>query len=155
MFPALSAATVLVTTAVASRPSATVVQISVGSELERTLNTAVALAVTPATAQVPAASRVVPATVTAAASVAKASGMFAVMACPTASHASWHHAAPHISPLGPEQGLWVLLQARAAVLESPRGGKWGKMTFFAVVVEQSGGLWGSVAHSGVAVTPGV
>ena len=81
------------------------VPISVGRELERTLNTAVALAVTPATTEVPAASRVVSATLTATASVAKASGMFAVMACPPASHASWRHAAPHISPLGPEQAL--------------------------------------------------
>ena len=53
MFPALSAAIVPVTTAVAevatSRPWATVAPISVGSEPERTLNPAVALVVTPAT----------------------------------------------------------------------------------------------------------
>jgi len=67
-----------------------VVPISVGSELERTLNTAVALAVTPATTEVPAGSEAVPATLSAAASVAMASVVFAVMACPTASHASWH-----------------------------------------------------------------
>ena len=52
MFPALSAATVLVTTAVAevaiSRDWATVAPTSVGSEPERTLNAAVALVLTPA-----------------------------------------------------------------------------------------------------------
>jgi hypothetical protein len=52
MFPALSAATVLVTTAVAevatSRAWAPVAPISVGSEPERTLNAAVALVLTPA-----------------------------------------------------------------------------------------------------------
>ena len=52
MFPALSAATVLVTTAVTqvatSRAWATVAPGSVGSEPERTVNTAAALAVTPA-----------------------------------------------------------------------------------------------------------
>ena len=52
MVPALSAATVLVTTAVAevaiSRNWATVAPTSVGSEPERTLNAAVALVLTPA-----------------------------------------------------------------------------------------------------------
>ena len=52
IFPSLSAATVLVTTAVAevatNRAWATVAPISVGSEPDRTSNTAVALVVTPA-----------------------------------------------------------------------------------------------------------
>ena len=113
MFPALSAATVLVTTAVAevaiSRDWATVAPTSVGSEPERTLNTAVALVVTPAKMQVPATSRVVPATLTATASVAKAAGMFAVMACPTASHTPWLSAMPEGIP----SPGWFLAPCRA------------------------------------------